>query len=346
MFVRGCQVSVLESTVCPYLARANELACLGLGLTGSNPIVGAVLVDSHGVIVGEGHHKGGAHAEVVAIESAGELARGTCLYLTLEPCTHQGKTGPCTEAIIAAGISKVVFAVSDPNPRASGGAQKLIEAGIETLQIPEASEISFANRAWLHKMKTGRPYFIWKVASTLDARTSAVDGSSKWITGAQSREEVSKMRAQSDAILIGTATAISDNPTLVPRSDISDRPTNPVRIVMGIRNIPDEFHLNDDKAETIYLRTHNFDDLVKLCQSRDFTQVLIESGGVLGTEMLKIGLIDELVIFQAPSLLGSGQSFIGDLDSHTISEKIDLKLQKVEQFGNDLKITLTRERQG
>lgn len=338
-------MSVLESAVSPYLARANELACLGLGLTGSNPIVGAVLVDSHGVIVGEGHHEGGAHAEVVAIASAGELARGTSLYLTLEPCSHQGKTGPCTEAIIAAGISKVVFGVKDPNPRASGGAQKLIEAGIETLQIQEATEISFANRAWLHKMKMGRPYFIWKVASTLDGRTSAVDGSSKWITGAQSRNEVSKMRSQSDAILIGTATALNDNPNLVPSGDVTDCRTNPVRIVMGIRNLPNEFNLNDDKAETIYLHSHNFDDLLKLCKVRDFTQVLIESGGVLGTEMLKIGLIDELVIFQAPSLLGSGQSFIGNLELQNIREKIDLKLQKVEQFGEDLKITLIRERQ-
>ena len=164
------------------LKRANELACLGLGLTGSNPIVGAVVVGTGGKIIGEGFHKSGPHAEVVALEQAGQLAKGATLYVTLEPCNHQGKTGPCTEAIIKAGIAKVVYAVCDPNPLASGGAKGLETAGIEVEFNAEVAEIDYSNRAWLHKIKNNRPYFIWKIATTLDGRTAAIDGSSKWIT--------------------------------------------------------------------------------------------------------------------------------------------------------------------
>jgi diaminohydroxyphosphoribosylaminopyrimidine deaminase / 5-amino-6-(5-phosphoribosylamino)uracil reductase len=199
------------------LKRANELACLGLGLTGSNPIVGAVVVDSAGKIIGEGFHKSGPHAEVVALEQAGQLAKGATLYATLEPCDHQGKTGPCSEAIIKAGIAKVVYAVRDPNSLASGGAKALEVAGIEVVFNGDVSEIAQSNRAWLHKIKNNRPYFIWKIATTLDGRTAAIDGSSKWITGQESRAEVSKLRSESNAVLIGTATALADNPNLIPR---------------------------------------------------------------------------------------------------------------------------------
>jgi diaminohydroxyphosphoribosylaminopyrimidine deaminase / 5-amino-6-(5-phosphoribosylamino)uracil reductase len=324
------------------LKRANELACLGLGLTGSNPIVGAVIISPAGDIIGEGFHKSGPHAEVVALAEAGEAAKGATLYVTLEPCNHQGKTGPCTEAIIKAGIAKVVYAVRDPNPLASGGAKALEAAGIEVI-FNNVSEISNCNRAWLHKVKTNRPYFIWKIATTLDGRSAAIDGSSKWITGEESRAEVSKLRSESSAILIGTATALADNPNLIPRDLETTRQSNPVRIVMGLREIPSEFNLHNDAAETVFLRTHDFAELLKLCAERDFNQVFVESGSELGTALLKAGLIDELVIFQAASLLGSGQSFVGDLGATKISEKMDFRIKAVAQFGNDLKITLTKE---
>jgi diaminohydroxyphosphoribosylaminopyrimidine deaminase/5-amino-6-(5-phosphoribosylamino)uracil reductase len=325
------------------LKRANELACLGLGLTGSNPIVGAVIVDSAGKIIGEGYHKSGPHAEVVALEQAGQLAKGATLFVTLEPCSHHGKTGPCTEAIINAGIAKVVYAVRDPNALASGGAKALEAAGIEVKLNSEVTEIAESNRAWLHRIKNNRPYFIWKIATTLDGRTAAIDGSSKWITGPESRAEVSKLRSESSAILIGTATALADNPNLIPRDLETTRQSNPVRIVMGLREIPSEFNLHDDAAETVFLRTHDFAELLKLCAERDFNQVFVESGSELGTALLKAGLIDELIIFQAASLLGSGQSFIGDLGATNIKEKMDFLIRDVAQFGNDLKITLTKE---
>jgi diaminohydroxyphosphoribosylaminopyrimidine deaminase/5-amino-6-(5-phosphoribosylamino)uracil reductase len=325
------------------LKRANDLACLGLGATGSNPIVGAVVVDVDGQIIGEGFHKGGPHAEVVALNQAGELAKGATLFVTLEPCNHTGKTGPCTEAIIAAGISKVIYTVKDPNPVASGGAEALKAVGIEVVFNSEVPAIAYSNRGWLHKIKTGRPYFIWKIATTLDGRTAAADGSSKWITGTESRKQVSKLRAQSNAILIGTGTALSDNPHLIPHDiEMADQDL-PVRIVMGQREIPVDFNLNNSEAETIYLRSHDFSELLSICKARDFNQVLVESGSELGTELFKAGLIDELVIFQAASLLGSGTSFIGDLGITKIDEKLNFVIADVEQFENDLKITLIRE---
>lgn len=305
--------------------------------------MGAVVTSPAGQVIGEGFHKSGPHAEVVALEQAGQSTKGATLYVTLEPCNHQGKTGPCTEAIIKAGITKVVYAVRDPNPLASGGAEALAAAGVEVEFNNELSEIEHSNRAWLHKVKTNRPYFIWKIATTLDGRTAAIDGSSKWITGEESRAQVSKLRAESSAILIGTATALADNPNLIPRDIQITRNTNPVRIVMGLREIPSEFNLHNAAAETVFLRSHDFADLLELCSERDFNQVFIESGSELGTALLKAGLIDELVIFQAASLLGSGLSFIGDLGVTNIKEKMDFVIRDVAQFGNDLKITLTKE---
>ena len=325
------------------LKRVNELACLGLGLTGSNPIVGAVIADSAGKVIGEGFHKSGPHAEVVALEQAGHLAKGATLFVTLEPCNHHGKTGPCTEAITKAGIAKVVYAVADPSALASGGAQALASAGLEVEMNTTVSEIAHSNRAWLHKIENKRPYFIWKIATTLDGRTAAIDGSSKWITGPGSRAEVSKLRSESNAILVGTSTALADNPNLIPRDQESMSKTNPVRIVMGLREIPSDFNLQNDAAETVFIRSHDFSELLKFCTERDFNQVFVESGSELGTALLKAGLIDELVIFQAASLLGSGQSFIGDLGATNIKEKMDFLIRDVAQFGNDLKITLTKE---
>ena len=325
------------------LKRANELACLGLGLTGSNPIVGAVVMDGSGKVIGEGFHKSGPHAEVVALEQVADLAKGATLYVTLEPCNHHGKTGPCTEAIIKAGIAKVVYAVNDPNLLASGGAKALAAAGIEVIFNSEVAEIAHSNRAWLHKVKNQRPYFIWKIATTLDGRNAAIDGSSKWITGAESRAEVSQIRSESNAVLIGTATALADNPHLIPRGQEETRETNPVRIVMGLREIPSDFNLHNDAAETVFLRSHDFSELLTLCNEREFNQVLVESGSELGTALLRAGLIDELVIFQAASLLGSGLSFIGDLGATNIKEKMNFVIRDVAQFGNDLKITLTKE---
>ncbi|KGA19978.1 hypothetical protein GM50_3870 [freshwater metagenome] len=329
-----------------FMSRANSLAIKGLGLTGSNPIVGAILVDQAGNVVGEGFHSGGPHAEVIAISDAGDLAKDATLYVTLEPCNHQGKTGPCVEAILSAGIKKVIYGSQDPNPIAQGGADSLATAGIQVEQISNTSEVEKSNRAWLHKIRNARPFFTWKVAMTLDGRTAAQDGTSKWITSEDSRADVNLMRSQSDAILIGTGTALIDNPRLVPHDlpePMNPRSVNPIRIVMGTREVPLDFNLHDDQAETIFVRSHNFSELIAFCNERGLNQVMVEAGSVLGTAMLKAELIDELVIYQAPILLGAGKSFIGDLGITNIAEKLKLTLKSSTQIGSDIRLVLSRE---
>jgi diaminohydroxyphosphoribosylaminopyrimidine deaminase / 5-amino-6-(5-phosphoribosylamino)uracil reductase len=329
-----------------FMSRANLLASKGLGLTGSNPIVGAILVDQAGKVVGEGFHVGGPHAEVLAISAAGDLAKGSTLYVTLEPCNHQGKTGPCVDAILNAGISKVIYASKDPNLIAQGGAESLAAAGILVEQISDASEVEYSNRAWLHKIRNARPYFTWKIAMTLDARTSAQDGTSKWITCQESRTEVNLMRSQCDAILIGTGTALIDNPRLVPHDlpeTNNQRAVNPIRIVMGAREVPSDFNLYDDQAETIFVRSHEFSELISICNERSLNHVMVEAGSELGTAMLLADLIDEIVIYQAPILLGAGNSFIGDLGISNITEKLKLTLKSCAQIGSDIRLVLSKE---
>jgi diaminohydroxyphosphoribosylaminopyrimidine deaminase/5-amino-6-(5-phosphoribosylamino)uracil reductase len=183
------------------MRRAIELSLQGQGITFPNPIVGAVIADADGTVISEGFHKGAEHAEVLAIKNAKSIPADATLYVTLEPCNHFGKTPPCTDAIIESGIKNVVFAVSDPNPVAAGGAQKLIAAGINVSFGVLAEQAALANRAWLTKIEKGRARFIWKIASTLDGKVAASDGSSKWITSNQSRKDVAGLRAASDAIL-------------------------------------------------------------------------------------------------------------------------------------------------
>lgn len=329
-----------------FMSRANSLAIKGLGLTGSNPIVGAILVDQAGNVVGEGFHSGGPHAEVIAISDAGDLAKDATLYVTLEPCNHQGKTGPCVEAILSAGIKKVIYGSQDPNPIAQGGAESLATAGIQVEQISDTSEVEKSNRAWLHKIRNARPFFTWKVAMSLDGRTAAQDGTSKWITSEDSRADVNLMRSQSDAILIGTGTALIDNPRLVPHDlpePKNQRSVNPIRIVMGTREVPLDFNLHDDQAETIFVRSHNFSELIAFCNERGLNHVMVEAGSELGTAMLKAELIDELVIYQAPILLGAGKSFIGELGISNIAEKLKLTLKSSTQIGSDVRLVLSRE---
>lgn len=329
-----------------FMSRANSLAIKGLGLTGSNPIVGAILVDQAGNVVGEGFHSGGPHAEVIAISDAGDLAKDATLYVTLEPCNHQGKTGPCVEAILSAGIKKVIYGSQDPNPIAQGGAESLATAGIQVEQISNTSEVEKSNRAWLHKIRNARPFFTWKVAMTLDGRTAAQDGTSKWITSEDSRADVNLMRSQSDAILIGTGTALIDNPRLVPHDlpePKNQRSVNPIRIVMGTREVPLDFNLHDDQAETIFVRSHNLSELIAFCNERGLNHVMVEAGSELGTAMLKAELIDELVIYQAPILLGAGKSFIGELGISNIAEKLKLTLKSSTQIGSDIRLVLSRE---
>ncbi|MFM6842112.1 MAG: bifunctional diaminohydroxyphosphoribosylaminopyrimidine deaminase/5-amino-6-(5-phosphoribosylamino)uracil reductase RibD [Candidatus Planktophila sp.] len=316
-----------------------HLAALALsvkGKTAPNPNVAAAIYGADGTLIADGVHNrllSSDHAEVVAIKKAGEQARGATIVVSLEPCNHTGTTGPCVDAIINAGISTVIFAVADPNPVAAGGAERLKSAGIE-VQLVESELLRDAQCAWLHRIEKGRPYFIWKIAATLDGRIAAADGTSQWITSEESRDDVQQLRSQSDAILIGTGTALADNPTLRPR--IEGAPA-PIRIVMGGRDVPKEFKLNDGKSQTIFLKSHSTDELFKALDYLPVNQVLVEAGSTLGSALLAAGAIDEIVLYQAPVILGAGKSWLEDIGITTISDSQRLALISSEQIGPDLK---------
>ena len=322
------------------MQRAIALSEKGLGKTAPNPIVGAVIINSTGEIIAEGFHDRIAsddHAEVVAIKAAGNKAQGATIVVTLEPCNHIGKTGPCTRAIIDAGISTVVFAVNDPNAIASGGADKLRAAGIKVIEGILKEEAALSNRAWLMKIKKNRPFFTWKVAATLDGKVAATDGTSKWISNETSRGDVQTLRRQSDAILVGTKTVIADNPHLTPRGDFAGYTQNPIRIICGEQELPSDSNVFDDAATTQLVKTRDLDLLVEKLNDLGVNQVLVEAGPTLASAMLDHRLMDELVMYQAPSLLGSGKSFFSFGKESTIEKQLRMDHISTEVLDGDVK---------
>ncbi len=316
------------------MRRALSLALMGEGQTGRNPIVGAVILNSAGHVIAEGFHAGNDHAEVVAIKSLATIPANSTIIVTLEPCNHTGKTGPCTQAIIDAGISRVVYAVNDPNPVAAGGAQRLNDEGIEVISGVLEMESRFANRAWLNVVEKKRPLFIWKIAASIDGKTAAADGTSKWITSESSRAYVSNLRRNSDAILVGTGTVLADNPSLVPHDELEV--PNPLRVVLGEREIPKDSLVFDSRAELLHIHSRDFIALIDGLLEKGIKQVLVEAGSELGTAMLSAGLIDEMMLFQAPTLLGSGTNFIGDLGITSLDNRLKLEILEHKQIGPDL----------
>ena len=309
------------------MQRAIALSEKGLGKTAPNPIVGAVIIDDAGNVIGEGFHdrmNSKDHAEVVAIANATEKIKGATIVVTLEPCNHVGSTGPCTQAIIDAGISTVVFAVNDPNPVASGGAEVLRAAGIKVIEGVLKAEAAYANRGWLMKIKKNRPFFTWKVATTLDAKIAATDGTSKWITNETSRADVQVLRRQADAILVGTNTVITDNPHLIPRGDFAGYSHNPIRVICGEQDFPKDSQVFDSAAQTVVVKSKDLDLLVEKLNELKINQVFVEAGPTLASAMVDHCLMDELVMYQAPSLLGSGKPFFTFDFPSTISNQMRL----------------------
>ena len=317
-------------------ARLAALSLQNLGRTAPNPNVSAAIYGSDGQLISEGSHNHALsidHAEVVAIKKVGTSVRGATIVVSLEPCNHTGKTGPCVDAIIEAGISKVIYAVKDPNPIAAGGADRLRSAGV-AVEYVQSAELADIQGAWLHRIKTGRPYFIWKVAVTLDGRIAAADGSSQWITSEAARADVQVLRSHSDAILIGTGTAIADNPTLRSRIDGANAP---VRIVMGNRDVPAGSNLHDGIGETIFVKSHEASDLLNVLESAAINQVLVEAGPTLGSALFAAGLIDEFVIYQAPKVLGAGKTWLENIGVNSIEDACLLSLISSEKIGPDVK---------
>ena len=328
----------MEYTVA--MQRAIALAEKGLGKTAPNPIVGAVIIDATGAVIAEGFHdrmNSADHAEVVAIKAAGEKAKGSTIVVTLEPCNHTGSTGPCVQAIIDAGITTVVFAVTDPNEKAAGGSAALRAAGITVIEGVLKDEAAFSNRAWLMKIRKNRPFFTWKVAATLDGKVAAADGTSKWITNETSRADVQQLRRQADAILVGTNTVVADDPHLIPRGQFDGYSHNPIRVICGEQTLPTNAQVFDNAADTVVVASKDLDVLVEKLNELGVNQVFVEAGPTLGSAMLDHCLLDELIIYQAPSLLGSGkQFFVFDYPS-TITNQMRLDHISTQVLAGDVK---------
>jgi diaminohydroxyphosphoribosylaminopyrimidine deaminase/5-amino-6-(5-phosphoribosylamino)uracil reductase len=318
------------------MLRAVELSRGVLGTTSPNPPVGAVVLDRLGEVVGEGATQppGGPHAEVIALRQAGIRAYGGTLVVTLEPCRHVGRTGPCTSAIVDAGIARVVYACSDPSPEAGGGAEVLRAGDVETERVDVRVE---PLEPWLHVQRTGRPYVTWKYAATLDGRSAAADGTSRWITGEPARADVHRLRAESDAVIVGVGTVLADDPQLTVRPDPGRQP---LRVVLDRQGrTPAHARVRDDAAETLVLAEEPAAAL-KVLADRGVVSVLLEGGPTLAAAFVTAGLVDRVVGYVASALLGGGAPAVADLGVGTISDALRLRLDEVVRFGDDVRLTL------
>lgn len=309
---------------------------------GPNPRVGCVLLAPDGSVIAEGVHRGAGtpHAEVDALAQAGGSARGATAIVTLEPCNHTGRTGPCSEALISAGVARVVFAQADPHALAAGGAARLREAGVDVEGGVLADESAQANVAWTHAVTHGRPFVTWKVAATLDGRVAAADGTSRWISGEESRAQVHRLRERCDAIAVGTGTVLTDDPQLTVR-DGTGRTTaiQPLRVVVGMSDLPPTVRVLDDAAPTVHLRTHDPAEVLSELARREVRHLLLEGGPRLAAAFLAEGAVDEVVWYAAPVLLGAGAPALADLGIGTLGEALRLRDVRVEQVGEDARIS-------
>ena len=322
--------------------RALALAETVRGRTSPNPAVGAVVLDAAGTLVGEGATAppGGPHAEIAALERAGDAARGGTAIVTLEPCAHTGRTGPCADALVAAGVTRVVYAVEDPNPLAAGGAQVLADAGVQVVGGVEAhAAASGALRPWLHAVRTGRPFVTWKFAATLDGRIAAADYTSRWISSAPSRADVHALRAAVDAILVGSGTVLADDPQLTVRDGerLADR--QPLRVVLDRRHrVPQDARVLDAAAETVILDTAVPQFALKALYDRGVRHLLLEGGPTLAGAFLEARCVDEVVAYLAPMLLGAGPAALGDAGIGTLADAALLDVESVSRLGEDIKV--------
>lgn len=305
-----------------------------------NPRVGCRILDPAGNLIAEGIHgtDGPKHAEVIALEIAGDRARGGTVIVTLEPCAHVGRTGPCVAALIEAGVAEVWFSQSDAT-EAGGGAAQLRAAGVRVFGGIEASATIDLIEPWLKYTKTGRPYVTLKLAATLDGYIAAPDGSSRWITGELAREQVHRYRAQADAVLVGTGTALADNPQLNVRL-AGDWP-QPAVFVLGERHLPPDLHL---AQSAVHLRHRDLNQALSEIAATGAQQVFVEGGATLAQSMLNEQLVDRLIWFVAPKLLGGGTPAIGGLGIERIQDALQWRMHGVHRYGDDLAIDLRPQR--
>ncbi|MGV8932006.1 MAG: bifunctional diaminohydroxyphosphoribosylaminopyrimidine deaminase/5-amino-6-(5-phosphoribosylamino)uracil reductase RibD [Luteimonas sp.] len=348
------------------MARALRLAERGAYTTKPNPMVGCVL--AHGdEVVGEGWHqrKGEPHAEVHALQQAGERARGATAYVTLEPCAHTGSTGPCAEALIAAGVARVVAAMRDPFAAVDGkGFDTLRAAGIVVESGLMQAQARVLNRGFLSRVERGRPWLRVKLGSSLDGRTAMANGNSKWITGTAARADVMRWRARSGAILTGSGTVLADDPQLTVRFDDATDFVAPLRVVLdtGLATIA-RGKVREGDAQTLYLHAPDakpprdfaaehasvplrnseldLDAVLALLAAREINEIQVETGAMLAGAFMRAGLVDELLLYVAPVLLGeSARPLFDGLHIDEMSQRLSLQLVETRHVGDDLRLLL------
>ncbi|RAU90390.1 bifunctional diaminohydroxyphosphoribosylaminopyrimidine deaminase/5-amino-6-(5-phosphoribosylamino)uracil reductase RibD [Mycobacterium colombiense] len=316
------------------------------GTTYPNPPVGAVILDAGGEVVGVGATEpaGGDHAEILALRRAGELAAGGTVVVTLEPCNHYGKTPPCVNALLDAKVGTVVYAVADPNPEAAGGAARLEQAGVTVRSGVLADEVTGGPlREWLHKQRTGLPHLTWKYAASVDGRSAAADGSSQWISSEASRLDLHRRRAAADAIVVGTGTVLADDPALtarLPDGSLADR--QPLRVVVGMREIPSEAKVLNDDSRTMLIRTHDPMEVLKAVADR--TDVLLEGGPTLAGAFLRAGVVNRILAYVAPTLLGGPVTAVDDVGVGTIARALRWHFDGIDRVGPDVVLSLVPRR--
>ncbi|MBF4623548.1 bifunctional diaminohydroxyphosphoribosylaminopyrimidine deaminase/5-amino-6-(5-phosphoribosylamino)uracil reductase RibD [Clavibacter sp. VKM Ac-2872] len=321
------------------MRRGLELAAEGPAW-GPNPRVGCVILDARGRVLAEGRHRGAgsAHAEVDALRQlpAG-AARGSTAVVTLEPCNHPGRTGPCAAALIEAGVTRVAYAVPDPGAESSGGAARLRAAGVEVVPGVLADEAAAFLRVWLGSASLGRPFVTAKWASSLDGRIAAADGTSRWITGPAAREDVHRRRAEADAILVGTGTVLADDPALTARRpDGIPYPHQPAPVVLGDRPIPDDAAVRRHPRRLIRIAGHDPAAALDELGRRGIRHVFVEGGPTIVSALVAAGLVDEVVAYLAPVLLGGPRTATGDLGVPSMPAAHRLTLISTTRLGDDL----------
>ncbi|MGP5617373.1 bifunctional diaminohydroxyphosphoribosylaminopyrimidine deaminase/5-amino-6-(5-phosphoribosylamino)uracil reductase RibD [Corynebacterium casei] len=315
------------------------------GTTSPNPPVGAVIVSTSGEIVGTGATQpvGGAHAEVQALADAAGNTEGATAVVTLEPCNHTGRTGPCTSALIEAGIKEVFYLHSDPNPDAAGGAEELREAGISVSQLHTPQGEPDALLPWLKSVQLGRPHVTLKFAQTIDGFTAASDGTSQWITGDLARNHVHEDREHRDAIIVGTGTALTDNPSLTARnSDGTQRENQPRRVVIGRRSLADVGENASNLNSLGFEQYANIDVAMEELFASGARDVLVEGGSGLASGFMNAGLVDWVQVYQAPILLGEGISVLAHPLANTLKDAVRFSRGQVIALGDDLLINYVK----
>jgi diaminohydroxyphosphoribosylaminopyrimidine deaminase/5-amino-6-(5-phosphoribosylamino)uracil reductase len=322
------------------MRRALELALLGPAW-GVNPQVGAVILDASGAVIAEGYHRGAgtAHAEVDALSKLSVVPAGSTAVVTLEPCNHTGKTGPCAQALVDAGISRVIYAVTDPGQASANGAATLRAAGVEVVSgLLEAEGLALIEK-WMWFASHGTPWVTLKWASSLDGRAAASDGTSKWISGPESRAESHLRRSNADAILVGTGTVLADDPELTARQpDGSLYSHQPMRVVIGSSELPADARMFNESASTLVLKTHDLASVLATLGAQGVKELWVEGGPTVASRFVTEGLVNEYLVYLAPKVLGGSRVALQDVGVGSMPEAVELKFESVTQLGEDILI--------